>query len=101
MSADLVGKRTVTICDPVAAETSVQEKLAPRLATLDGKTVGLLDNSKDLVDTLLDEVAVLLRRDFPNTQFRQFRKDSAGGPAPAQMVSELMQCDAVVTGIGD
>ena len=101
MSAGIPQKRTVTVCDPTAEESKIQDKLAPRLATLDGKTVGMLNNSKDLVDTLLNEVELLLRKDFPSVRFRQFRKDSAGGPAPAAMYSELKECDAVVTAIGD
>src|ERR1043166_3707612 len=93
--------RKVVVCDPTADENTTQDKLAPRLASLDGKIVGLLDNTKDLVDTLLNEVQVLLQKDFPNSQFRYFRKDSASGPAPALLDSELAQCSVVVTGIGD
>ena len=94
-------KRTVWVYDPTADENTSQEKLAPRLATLDGKTIGLLDNSKDLSDKLLDEVRALLLKDFPNAQFRTFRKDSAGAPAPTAIDSELATCDAVVTALGD
>ncbi len=101
MAASNPHKRTVVVCDPTADENTSQDKLAPRLASLDGKVVGLLDNTKDLVATLLNEVQVLLQKDFPNSQFRYFRKDSASGPAPALIDSELARCDAVVTAIGD
>ena len=93
-------KRTVTLCDPTADEGTAQEALAPRPYSLDGKVVGLLDNTKDLVDTLLNEVQVLLQKDYPSAQFRYFRKESVSGAAPALM-EMVAQCDTVVTAIGD
>jgi hypothetical protein len=92
--------RKVVVFDPTADEEKSQGTLAPRLASLDGKVVGLLDNTKDLVETLLNEVQVLLQKDFPNTEFRYFRKDSVSGAPPA-LLDQVAQCDAVVTGVGD
>ena len=74
--------------------------VAPRPSSLDGKVVGLLDNSKDLVDVLLGEVERLLRADYPQARFRQFRKQSVSGAAP-DLLEELATCDAVVTAVGD
>lgn len=93
-------KRTVVVYDPTAEEGTSQDKLALRLASLDGKVVGLLDNTKDLVDTLLNEVQVLLQNDFPKAQFRHFRKDSVSG-APAGLMDKVAECHAVVTAVGD
>ncbi len=93
-------KRTVVVYDPTAEEDTSQDKLALRLASLDGKVVGLLDNTKDLVDTLLNEVQVLLQKDFPKAEFRYFRKDSVSG-APPGLLDQVAQCNAVVTAIGD
>jgi hypothetical protein len=93
-------KRTVLLYDPTAEEGATQDMLAPRLTSLNGKVVGLLDNTKDLVDTLLNEVQVLLQKDFPNAEFRYFRKDSVSGAPPALM-DKVAQCHAVVTAVGD
>ena len=93
-------KLTVLVYDPTAEEGTSQDKLALRLASLDGKVVGLLDNTKDLVATLLNEVQVLLQKDFPKAEFRYFRKDSVSGVPPALM-DKVAQCHAVVTAIGD
>ena len=93
-------KRTVLVYDPTADEGTSQDKLALRLASLDGKVVGLLDNTKDLVAILLDEVQVLLQKDFPKAEFRYFRKDSVSGAPPALM-DKVAQCHAVVTAVGD
>ena len=100
MNAETSTRRTVTVFDPTADEEKSQEKLAPRLTSLDGKVVGLLDNTKDLVETLLNEVQVQLQKDFPNAEFRYFRKDSVSG-APPGLMEQVAQCNAVVTAVGD
>src|SRR5215510_14740938 len=97
---DSAARREVLVYDPTADEGKLQDALAPRLASLDGKVVGLLDNSKDLADILLDEVKILLQRDFPGAQFRYFRKGSLSGAAP-DLMAQVAGCDAVITGVGD
>jgi hypothetical protein len=92
--------RTILLYEPVADEGSHQDGLAQRLHSLDGKVVGLLNNTKDLVDTLLDEVKNLLQRDFPRADFRFFRKESVSGAAP-DLLEALAGCDAVVGAVGD
>jgi hypothetical protein len=94
------GTKTIRLYEPIADEGEDQDALARRLTTLDGKVVGLLNNTKDLVDTLLDEVRNLLQRDFPKAGFRFFRKESVSGAAP-ELLEELAACDAVVGAVGD
>jgi hypothetical protein len=91
---------TVTVFDPTANEATRQDRLAPRMETLDGKLIGLLDNTKDLVDVLLDEVKTQLAKDFPNARFKYFRKDSVSG-APPGLMEQVAQCNAVITAVGD
>jgi hypothetical protein len=93
-------RRTTRVYEPCADEHSEQDALAPRPVSLDGKVVGLLDNTKDLVDVLLGEVESLLRADYPRAQFRLFRKESVSGAGP-DLLEELATCDAVVTAVGD
>jgi len=95
-----VGTRTIMLYEPVAEEGKIQDTLARRLSTLDGKVVGLLNNTKDLADTLLDEVKDLLQKDFPQARFRLFRKESVSGAAP-ELLEEIASCDAVVGAVGD
>jgi hypothetical protein len=92
--------RTILLYEPVAEEDGRQDLLARRPATLDGKVIGLLNNTKDLVDTLLDEVKNLLQKDFPRAEFRFFRKESVSGAAP-ELLEEIAACDAVVGAVGD
>lgn len=88
------------VYDPTAEGSGAQDKLAARAPTLDGKVVALLDNTKDRVDVLLNEVRALLQKEFPRADFRYFRKDSVSG-APPDLLDKVAECDAVVTAIGD
>ena len=94
------GTKTILLYEPIAEEGKSQDMLARRLSTLDGKVVGLLNNTKDLADTLLDEVKNLLQEDFPKAEFRFFRKESVSGAAP-ELLEEIAACDAVVGAVGD
>jgi hypothetical protein len=91
---------TVLVYDPVADESRDQDALGLRLASLDGKVIGLLDNTKDLVNVLLGEVQDLLQREYPKAQFRYFRKESVSG-ASAALLEQVAECDAVITAVGD
>lgn len=100
MNAPDTIKRTVLVYDPTAQEGTLQDALAHRHASLERKVIGLLDNTKDLADVLLDEVQALLREEFPAAEFRYFRKQSVSGAAP-ELMAAVAACDAVVTGVGD
>ncbi len=100
MTTAQLQKFTITVYEPIAAEGITQDRLAPRMETLDGKLIGLLDNTKDLVDVLLDEVRVLLAKDFPTARFKYFRKDSVSG-APPGLMEQVAACNAVITAVGD
>jgi hypothetical protein len=93
-------KRTVQVYEPVADEAGEQTNLAARLSTLDGKTIALLDNTKDRVDVLLGEVQALSQKDYPHAKFKYFRKESVSGAAP-DLMEMVAACDAVVTAVGD
>ena len=93
-------KRNVLVYEPTSDEGAQQDALARRLPSLDGKIIGLLDNTKDRVDVLLGEIQDLLQKDFPKAEFRYIRKESVSGAAPAVMET-VAACDAVITAIGD
>ena len=93
-------KRTILVYDPTADGTGAQSELAERAPLLDGKIIGLLDNTKDRVDVLLGEVRELLQKDFPKAEFRYFRKESVSGAGP-DLLDKVAECHAVVTAIGD
>jgi hypothetical protein len=91
---------SIFVYDPTAEEDKSQSKLAARLPSLDGKVIGLLDNTKDLVGVLLDEVRQQLQKDFPQARFRNFRKESVSGIKP-DLLEQALTCDAIVGAVGD
>ena len=100
MTASEVKSRTVWVYDPVAEARQRQDALAPRHASLDGKVIGLLDNTKDLVEILLGEARNVLQAEYPGAVFRYFRKPSVSGVEP-DMMEQVAACGAVVTAVGD
>ena len=73
--------------------------LAPRLTTLRGARIGILDNHKEFADRVLDGVVEALRRDYGVEIIRLWRKDYLGVPSPFSR-EMAAQCDAVVNGVG-
>ena len=63
-SADI--RNTRLVYEPLRHARKLQDALAPHPATLDGKVVALINNTKDLVDSLLDEVKTLITKYFPS-----------------------------------
>jgi hypothetical protein len=91
-----------TVFDPTEGPTAKAFTPAPRLASLKGKVVGILDNGKARSDVLLHEVQELLRHEAGVADFVLVRKASAYRPAPDDQLDDLARrADAVVAGIGD
>jgi hypothetical protein len=74
----------------------------PRFADLNGKVVGLLDNSKPNADKLEERFAQLLRERLDVGRVVTRRKISAQQGAPKEYLDELAsQADFVISGLGD
>jgi hypothetical protein len=77
-------------------------RLAPRLHSLSGLRVGLLDNTKPNASVLLGVVADELRRDWGVRSSTVYVKGYFGTPVEESQVREITEnCDFVVAGIGD
>lgn len=72
-----------------------------RLASLQGRTVGLLDNGKIRVRELLDHVEEMLRSQYGVAQVLRFRKPDASRPAPPEVMADLKRCEAIISAVGD
>ena len=76
--------------------------LAPRIPTLAGRVVGLLDNSKAGTRPFLDRVEELLRREHGVARIVRYAKQAAAHPAPAEMLEAASrECAVVINGIAD
>ena len=75
---------------------------APRLASLAGTRLGIIDDSKRNADVLLEELAEVLRTRYEITEVNWNRKPSASRPADPTALKELTErVDSVIIGIGD
>ena len=75
--------------------------MAPPVGTLEGATVGLLDNAKIGTARFYDFLEELLKTRHGVREVVRRRKGDSSRPAPEAVLGELSATDAVVSGIGD
>ena len=89
----------VTVYVPTGAVEREAKRLAPRLSTVRGTRIGILDNCKEFADLVLKGAAEILKRDHGVREVRFWRKDYLG--KPSQFAREMAAaCDAVINGVG-
>lgn len=76
-------------------------KPAPRLATLEGATVGLLDIAKPKGEQFLDRLEALLRERHGVAEVVRLRKPTQTRPAPDEVLHQAARCGAVVEALAD
>jgi hypothetical protein len=84
-------------------ETLKENLAVPVLpATLSGRTVGFVDNTKHNFDRLADEIGVMLRERHGVKAVVRRRKANASTPAAPEILVDLAKtCDVVFAGSGD
>jgi hypothetical protein len=93
---------TIKILDPTVAPARAESSLAKRVAGLDGKVLGLLDNTKVNGGRLLQLVRDELGARYDLREVVTMTKRGASVVADGAMLDALAaRCDAVVTAIGD
>lgn len=92
----------VEILMPYAEPSASQGGLvAPRLSSLDGRTIGLVNNSWRCMNVVADELTRRLKSDHGVVEIVE-RRISAAQTLPPPMVEEIAgACDAVIVGIGN
>jgi predicted GTPase len=100
MPTEVVPK--LVLINPQNEASVAASSLAPRLPGLQGKRVGLLDNSKNKAGKMLDAVTAILHAEYGFTDVVRARKPSASKPADPEVIEELAStCDLVIAGVGD
>jgi len=75
--------------DPTAGGRRSRVTLAPRPIDLAGKVVGMIDNTKEQADIILETVAEALQSRYGVLRVVIRRKDHYSKPAPHAMIDEL------------
>ena len=101
--ADTVAVRNVTLVNPSGVELPVGDfRLNDRPASLEGKTLGLLENSKANSDKVLLEIGRILQEKYGFKEVRMFHKHSASLPTKSETVEDMLNgVDVLITGVGD
>jgi hypothetical protein len=88
------------VLDPTGERQLSQRTRLPRLATLQGVTVGLLDIAKPRGDRFLDRIDARLRG--AGAIVNRYRKPTFTKPAPLDLRQQIaVQCGAVVEALAD
>lgn len=94
--------KTIRIFDPTTTSKEQALRYAPRPASLQGKKIGLVENTKYNSDKLLLKIGKILQDEYGAQGVLLRRKHNAGVPAHEEILSELKaECDVVVAGVGD
>ena len=92
----------IELLDPTAEVAAQGIAYVDRPASLEGKRVGLIDNTKFNSDRLLEKIGAILKAEYGVAETRMFRKHNASVPAHEEIIVELRKgFDAMVAGVGD
>ena len=91
---------TRVVLDPTGELSPPARTLVARPASLDGKTIGLLDISKARGDVFLDRVEQRLAAE--GWRVKRFAKPTFTKPAPIDLRQEISTtCDVVIEALAD
>lgn len=91
---------TTILLDPTAERVAAERQLLPRLDSLAGKKIGLLDISKPRGKEFLDEVEKALTA--LGATVKRYAKPTFTRVAPLELNQRISsECDAVIEGLAD
>ena len=91
------------LVSPLDETPRVVSKPAPRLTSLTGKTIGLLDISKSGGSVFLDHLEHLLKQRYGVAEIVRGMKPTFTKPAPDGVIARFLdaKCDAVIEALAD
>ena len=90
------------ILDPTVEPRQQPLTYVPRPDSLNGKRIGLVENTKFNSDRLLLKIGEVLKREYGAAETRMWRKHNSSVPAHEEIIDEAKRgVDVVVAGIGD
>ena len=95
-------ERRITLVHPGAEDEAVSHAIAPRLSSLRGKRIGLIDNRKRHSDVFLGKLQELFRERYGVADFQYYTKAGASVPVPDDVMTDMTnRCDAVIHAVAD
>ena len=93
----------ITLVNPLDETLRTVSKPAPRLNSLAGKTIGLLDISKRGGSVFLDHIERALKQNYGVAAVVRAMKPTFTKPAPDAVIEKLVaaRCDAVIEALAD
>ena len=92
----------IELLDPTVTVATNPITYVDRPRSLEGKRIGLIENTKFNSDRLLAKIGDLLKTEYGAAEWRMFRKHNSSVPAHDEIVQEIRKtCDVVVAGVGD
>ena len=92
---------TIRVLNPTSESTVVALEPAPRLQSLEGKTVGLISNGKEGTAGFFAHVDRLLRERYGVAKVILRTKSNYSAPAEDEIIDEARNWDLAITGLGD
>ena len=92
---------TLRVLDPTNELMPTDASLAPRLASLQGKTVGIITNAKEGTKGYFTHLERMLRQDMGVADVVWRTKSNYSAPADAHIVQEITNWHVVFAGVGD
>lgn len=89
------------VLDPTSEANPPLGRLAPRLASLEGRTVGFISNGKEGTKVYFGHLARILKDECGVAEVVSRVKSNYSAPADPWIAEEMRRWDAVITGIGD
>lgn len=92
---------SIQVLDPTSEINPVKSKPASGIASLQGKTVGLISNGKEGTAGFFRHLERLLRERFHVAEVVLRTKSNYSAPAEATIIDEARKWDLAISGLGD
>jgi hypothetical protein len=89
------------VLDPTNEIKAAGVEPAPRLPSLQGRTIGFISNGKEGTKAYFAHLERMLREEFGVGDVVWRTKSNFSAPASAEIVGEIRKWHSVVTGVGD
>ena len=92
---------TFRVLDPTPEKAPPAGQRAPRLATLEGKTIGFISNGKEGTKGFFTHLEKMLREEYGVAKVVSRTKSNYSAPADVELIEEAARWQVMVAGVGD